>query len=488
MTLVAGPVTARTHFLESLHEAHERDGWLSRDAVVAVARDLRLPDAEAWEAATSYPEFRFEPPSGLTPVCTGLSCMLSGGGVAAGEEPRGCQFRCYNAPVGGDDEEFPEQAIRLAGPLLAPDVLDSAGLDSASVMEAGAVLGAIELTGLRGRGGAYFPVATKWRAGLEQRRPIALVVNAEEGEPGVFKDRALLCRRPLRFLEGLAVAARILQPVEIVVFINGEAVAAQQSLREALAATPSAYFGSGAPVRVVRGGGGYVLGEETTLLNALEGRKPVPRLRPPYPVEAGYFGMPTVVNNVETIANLSVILRQGPEAFRARGLADAPGTKVFSVSGNVARPGAYEMPLGTTIAEVLEAAGGSAPGTAKAALVGGPSGGLLPASEFGRALAPGTIHETGAIIGAGGLVFLDEHADLRSAVLAMARFNADESCGKCTPCREGSPRAAEALERGATEGIEDLLEVLQFASLCGLGGMAPGPIRSALHFWPELFR
>jgi NADH:ubiquinone oxidoreductase subunit F (NADH-binding) len=231
-----------------------------------------------------------------------------------------------------------------------------------------------------------------------------------------------------------------------------------------------------------------VLGEETTLLNALEGRKPVPRLRPPYPVEAGYFGMPTVVNNVETIANLSVIFREGPEAFRARGLADAPGTKIFSVSGNLARAGVYELPMGATIADVLEAAGGSAPGASAAALVGGPSGGVLPASEFGRPLAPGAIHESGAIVGAGGLVFLDEHADIREAALAMVRFNAEESCGKCTPCREGSPRAAEALAQGATEGMEELLEVIQFGSLCGLGGMAPGPIRSALQFWPELFQ
>ncbi|MEX1103494.1 MAG: NADH-ubiquinone oxidoreductase-F iron-sulfur binding region domain-containing protein, partial [Dehalococcoidia bacterium] len=454
MTLVAGPSTARTHQLESLQEAHDREGWLSRGAVEEASRAVGVPVAEAWEASTSYPEFRFEPPSGLRPICMGLSCAVNGAVVRGDEEARGCQFRCYEAPAAGHDQAFPETAIRVAGPLLAADVSDSVGVDSAASLGRAAVLDAIDASGLRGRGGAYFPVGRKWRAALEERRPIALVVNAEEGEPGVFKDRALLCRRPRRFLEGLAIAASVLQPTEIVVFINGEALAARQALNEALSDWPEASFG--APVRVVRGGGGYVLGEETTLLNALEGRKPVPRLRPPYPVESGYFGMPTVVNNVETIANLSIILRDGPGGFQGTSPGEAPGTKVFSVSGNVARSGVYEMPMGSTIGGILEAAGGSAPGAPRAALVGGPSGGFLPTSEFGRALGPGSVHETGAIIGAGGLVFLDETADLREAARAMARFNADESCGKCTPCREGSPRATDSLAAGATDGMEEL--------------------------------
>ncbi len=486
MAQVAAPIRARTHLLESLHEAHEQEGWLPRRAVEEVAREVGVPVAEAWEAATSYPEFRFDAPTGLTPACMGLSCALNGATLAGGEEARGCQFRCYEPPARGDDTPFPDSAIRLAGPLLAPDVADLAGVERAASLGPRGALQEIDRSRLRGRGGAYFPVARKWQAALDQGRPIALVINAEEGEPGVFKDRALLSRRPMRFLEGLAIATGVLSPDEIVIFINGEAVAARDSLLSALADVGESAFG--APVRVVRGGGGYVLGEETTLLNALEGRKPVPRLRPPYPVESGYFGMPTVVNNVETIANLSVIFRDGADAFRERGMADAPGTKIFSVSGNVARPGAYELAMGASVADVLEAAGGSAPGASQAALVGGPSGGFLPAGEFGRSLGPGAIHETGAILGAGGLVFLDDRADMCEAALSMARFNAEESCGKCTPCREGSLRAAEALAAGATEGIEDLLEVIQFASLCALGGMAPGPIRSALHFRPELFR
>ena len=486
MTLASAPERVRTNLLELLHEAHLRAGWLSRESVAAAAAEARIPVAEAWEAATSYPDFRFSKPTASTPICTGLSCLLAGGEAGPTEEPVGCRFQCYAAPVRGHEQPFPEAALRATGPLLAPDIQDARGWEQAHRLAPEDALALVDAAGIRGRGGAYFPVARKWQAALDERRPVALVVNAEEGEPGVFKDRALLGCRPLRFLEGLAIAARVLQPSEIVVFINGEATPARETLQSAVARLPQAYFG--APVRVVRGGGGYVLGEETTLLNALEGRKPVPRLRPPYPVESGYFGMPTVVNNVETLANLALIFRDGPDAFRSTGTPDAPGTKLFSVSGNVARPGIYELPLGATIAEVLREAGGSASSPTRAVLCGGPSGAFLPVSEFERPLLPGMIHATGAIIGAGGLVFLDETADLRAAVLSIVAFNARESCGKCTPCREGSPRALEALAAGTLEDIDDLLEVIQVASLCGLGQMATGPIRSALHFWPELFR
>ncbi|HEX6032720.1 MAG TPA: NADH-ubiquinone oxidoreductase-F iron-sulfur binding region domain-containing protein [Tepidiformaceae bacterium] len=484
MTAPAAPVHRRTHLLDLLHEEHRASGWLSRDAVASVAARAGIPAAEAWEAATSYPDFRFQRPSGATPVCTGLSCRLSGATAGPGEAGVGCRFRCYDAPAPGLDAAFLEERIILAGPLMAPDVDDWRGLDAARGMTREGALALLDESGLRGRGGAYFRAGLKWSAAIAEQRPIALVVNAEEGEPGVFKDRAMLCRRPRRFLEGLAIAAHVLQPSEVIIFINGEAEAALASLQMALAGSGDAL--PSAP-RIVRGGGGYVLGEETTLLNALEGRKPVPRLRPPYPVEAGYFGMPTVVNNVETLANLSAIFREGADAFRTQGTADVPGTKLYSVSGRIQRPGLYELPMGTTVAELLRAAGGSVSGDVTAALVGGPSGGFLPPSEFERPLLPGMVHPTGAITGAGGIVFLDETSDIRQSALAMAAFNAEESCGKCTPCREGSPRAAEALMNGATGGLDDLLEVIQVASLCGLGQMAPGPIRSALHFWPELF-
>jgi NADH:ubiquinone oxidoreductase subunit F (NADH-binding) len=485
MQLPPQSLPRRARLLPLLHAEHERSGWLTPASVAAIALEARMPVAEAWEAATSYRDFRFESPSGGSPACTGLSCQLAGATVEVGAIGAGCRFRCYEAPVRGHDEPLPEPFIRDAGPLLAPDTDGWFGLDRVRSLGHDAALAEIDASGLRGRGGAYFPLARKWAAALEQRRPIALVVNAEEGEPGVFKDRALLCRRPRRFLEGLAIAVEMLRPAVVAIVVNGEAEAARASL-EAVLTNPG--LPQGIDPWVVPGGGGYILGEETTLLNALEGRKPVPRLRPPYPVESGLFGMPTVINNVETLTNLSVIFREGAAGFRKFGTAEAPGTKLFSVSGRVREPGVYELPLGVTLAEVLDRAGGANEGSVTAVLTGGPSGGFLAPPAFGVALAPGSLHPTGAMVGAGGLVVLDESSDIRAAVLATAQFNAEESCGKCTPCREGSPRMLDLLRENDLAQLEPLLEVVGAASLCGLGQMAPNPVRSALHFWPELFR
>jgi len=370
----------------------------------------------------------------------------------------------------------------LAGPLLAADPTDWVGLERVSAMTQADAVAVVARSGLRGRGGAYFPVGRKWQSALAEGRPLALVVNAEEGEPGVFKDRAMLCRRPRRFIEGLAIAMRVLDPAVTIVFVNGEAHAARESLEAGFAASSEVLP---YPPVLVSGGGGYVLGEETTLLNAIEGRKPVPRLRPPYPVESGLFGMPTVVNNVETIALLSVVFRE--DGLQSVGLPDAPGMKLLSLSGRIRHPGLYEVPLGTPLGDVLEVAGGAVEGEMTAVLAGGPSGGFLPPSEFGQPLRPGLMHSTGAVTGSGGMVVLDSTSDIRAAALAMAAYNAEQSCGKCTPCREGSPRLHELLASRSGETLEPLLEVLGSASLCGLGQMAPGPVRSAMHFWPELF-
>lgn len=474
----------RATLLARLHEANDRNGFLDHDSVTAIARDLQLPAADAWAAATSYPAFHFTAPPAGEPVCAGLACALNGAAVHAGQRPVGCQFRCFDAPAPGHDAAFPDTAVRLAGPLLAPHSGDRAGLDRARADGREASLAIIEAANVRGRGGAYFPVHLKWKSALEQKRPIALVVNAEEGEPGVYKDRALLGLQPNRFLEGLAIAAAVLEPQAIVIFLNGEARASHASLDEALLAWRDAL-----PVEpvIVPGGGGYVLGEESTLLNAIEGRKPVPRLRPPFPTESGLFGMPTVINNVETVASLSLVFRDGADAFRSSGDSACPGTRLFSVSGRVASPGIYEHPIGITVGEVIDRAGGAVNGAAVAALVGGPSGGFLAPSAFDARLLPGPVHPSGAIMGAGGITVLDDPATIREAVLAMMRFNADESCGKCTPCREGSPRLLAEVAAGRATDIDDLLEVVNAASLCGLGQMAPGPIRSARHFWPELF-
>jgi NADH:ubiquinone oxidoreductase subunit F (NADH-binding) len=281
-------------------------------------------------------------------------------------------------------------------------------------------------------------------------------------------------------VEGIAIAAFALQPAVIVVFANGHADPAVQSLEAALANA-----NLGLDVAIFRGGGGYVLGEESALLNAIEGHRPVPRTKPPYPVESGLFGLPTVVNNVETLANLPVLFRDIP-GFRDRGGTGTPGSKIMSISGRVERPGVYEVDTGTSLRTLIEHAVPAVEGEV-AVLAGGPSGGFLSAGFLDVPLQPGMLHPTGAMLGAGGMVVLGAPGDIREAALAMARFNAEESCGKCTPCREGAPRLHELLAAGDLPAIEELAEVVQFASLCGLGQMAPGPVRSALHFWPEVF-
>jgi NADH:ubiquinone oxidoreductase subunit F (NADH-binding) len=469
----------RARLLPALFEANRATGVLEPATVARIARELGLPVAEAWEAARSFHDFSFEQHDGHR-ACAGVACALH----PAWREPTlsaGCLFRCYEPPVAGEERPFPEEMVRQTGPLLEPVEPGYAGLERGRSLGPGGILGEVEAAGLRGRGGAYFPTARKWQAALRHGTPVALVMNAEEGEPGVFKDRALLCLRPERVVEGLAIAMEALQPAVTIAFINGEAHPAAEAFRHALEASPIA-----GRVLIYRGGGGYVLGEETALINAIEGRRAVPRPRPPLPVDAGVFGLPTVVNNVETLAAVSVVLRHGAQAFREFGTADVPGTRILSVSGRVARPGVYEVPLGASLAGVIDGAGGPRR-ESLALLCGGPSGGFLAGELVDVPVLPGGYHPTGAMLGAGGVVALEAPADIRRAAMTLAAFNAEHSCGKCTPCREGTPLLPEALAGDVPDDFEALLDAVQFASLCGLGQMATGPVRSAREFWPELF-
>ena len=361
--------------------------------------------------------------------------------------------------------------------------------------------------GLLGRGGAYFPAARKWQAA---RRVDAarrhLVVNAEEGEPGVFKDRHLMEGNPHRIIEGALIAAYAAGADNVVIYINAEADLSADRMTEALAATEAAglvgddVLGSGftCTVTVRRGAGGYVCGEETTLLNTVEGRRREPRLRPPFPTDAGLYGEPTVINNAETLANLPAILRGGVRRFGAIGLDDARGTRLVSLSGAVRRPGLAEVPMGATVRQVIDLVGGGVPeGRALGfAAVGGPSSGLLPASELDVPLRPGMLHSSGVVMGAGGITVFDDRASPVQVAARLSRYNAAESCGKCTPCREGTPRIAEALDRLAAgepkgsdlQDLQDLAEIVGAASLCGLGQMAGNPVTSLLHFYGDALR
>lgn len=370
-----------------------------------------------------------------------------------------------------------------------------------------AVIGLVLDAGLLGRGGAYFPAARKWQAA---RRVDAarrhLVVNAEEGEPGVFKDRHLMEGNPHRIIEGAIIAAYATGAANVVIYINAEADLSANRMTSALAAAEAAGLvgddilgsGFGCSFTIRRGAGGYVCGEETTLLNTVEGRRREPRLRPPFPTDAGLYGEPTVINNAETLANLPAILRGGVRRFASIGLNEARGTRLVSLSGAVRRPGLAEVPMGTTVRQVIDLVGGGVPGGRHLgfAVVGGPSSGLLPASELDVPLRPGMLHSSGVVMGAGGITVFDDRASPVQVAARLSRYNAAESCGKCTPCREGTPRIAEALDRLAAgepgdsdlRDLQDLAEIVGAASLCGLGQMAGNPVTSLMHFYGDTLR
>ena len=358
-------------------------------------------------------------------------------------------------------------------------------------------------SGLQGRGGAYFPPARKWQGARAFPGPRYLVVNAEEGEPGLFKDRHILEGLPHRLLEGALIAAYATGAARCYIYVNAEAHLSAQRMEAALEQARNSGLvgddildsGFGCEIEVRRGAGGYVCGEETTLLNTIEGRRREPRLRPPFPVESGLFRQPTVINNVETLANVPYILQRGPARYGQVGLESAPGTKLVCLSGSVRRPGLAEVPMGTTLRQVICGIGGGPPEGREVGVVavGGPSSGVLPSSELDLELKPGMLHPSGVVMGAGGIMVMDSAVSPLEVARRLADYNAAESCGKCTPCREGTPRIVAALDRiaaggGSANDVEELrylAEIVGAASLCGLGQMAGGPVNSLLHFFGD---
>ena len=382
------------------------------------------------------------------------------------------------------------------------------------------VIQTVEQAGLLGRGGAYFPAARKWQSarsasgaspGRSNVTSRYLVVNCEEGEPGLFKDRHIMEGEPHRLLEGAIIAAYASGVEKCYIYINAEADLSSERVEKALDQARELNLigdnilesGFSLQVEVRRGAGGYVCGEETTLLNTIEGERRAPRLRPPFPTEAGLWARPTVINNAETLSNLPLIMAGDHQRsrFTEAGTDSARGTKLVCLSGSLRRPGLAEVPMGTTLRHVIYDIGGGplAGHMITAIAVGGPSSGLLPVSMpaymdvIDAPILPGTIHESGVVIGAGGIIAIDERTPILEAVRKLASYNAAESCGKCTPCREGTPRMVDVLNRliaghGRPADLDELsylAEVIGAASLCGLGQMAGGPINSALHFFRD---
>ncbi|MFT7486912.1 MAG: NADH:ubiquinone oxidoreductase subunit F (NADH-binding) [Candidatus Paceibacteria bacterium] len=475
-------------------------------------------------------------------VCTGLSCRLAGAETlldAAHEcglvvEHSSCQASCDRAPVMARDHEtlvevsaadikrsrgdrgaldsaeaplskgWSGRVWPTTGPLescvfnlaAAPDWSARASI-LARKMGADAVIEAIQQSGLQGRGGAGFPAAVKWKAvrgQVELKRYV--VLNADEAEPGTFKDRELLLRRPDLVLEGLAIAARVVGASEIFLYLRAAFQEPKRVLEESLERAKNAGLYSELKFHVHVGHGGYICGEETALLESLEGKREQPREKPPYPTESGLWGKPTLIQNVETIACVPAILLRGAAWFRELGRTQ-PGTKLYCISGHVAQPGVYELPLGVSLDELVEAAGGYI-GRLKAFSPGGASSGFLPASERKRPLDFHALAEVGCMLGSAGVVVLNESVDMAWAAAEQLEFFERESCGKCSACRIGTSYQRHLLsgymaKRRTQEGQDSLARVDKVAedmregSICGLGQTASLPLTSALRHFPNDF-
>ena len=395
---------------------------------------------------------------------------------------------------------------------IAPSFIDEyrarggylAFLQAVTAMTPGEVIETIADSGLRGRGGAGFPTGTKWRlAGAAQAKRKFVICNADEGDPGAFMDRSVLEGDPHSVLEGMAIAGYAIGAEEGIVYVRAEYPLAIRRLREAVASArdqgllgPNLFdSGFSFSIRLKEGAGAFVCGEETALIASIEGRRGMPRVRPPFPTEAGLWGFPTCINNVETLANVPWILAHGAAAFRSCGTGNSKGTKVFALAGKIRRGGLVEVPMGTTIDEVVYGIGG---GTVsgrpyKAVQMGGPSGGCIPASLGGTPIDYEQITATGAIMGSGGMVVMDGSTCMVDVARFFLEFTQNESCGKCTFCRIGTKRMLEILERicaggGKTEDVNTLAELgeqIRASSLCGLGQTAPNPVLTTLRYFHD---
>lgn len=525
--------------LPLLHRLHERDGYLSEDALRAVSKGLRIPIADLFGTITFYHHFSRESGGHRSPrVCTGPICHLRGAhGMVEGLDgatPMPCSGRCdepipvlrgNQTFVGTSASSLEQRDTPLPPPppdgitecvfahIRDPERKTLAGyrgtggyeaLAKALAMTPEALIELVDNSGLAGRGGAGFPTGRKWRAVRDaEGGPKTVVCNADEGEPGCFKDRALMDHDPHGVLEGMALACVATGAERAFLYLRYEYPETEDLFEAAIAEAEAAgilgddAMGSGRVIRIYvrRGAGAYICGEETSLLNSLEGKHPFPRDRPPYPVTHGYEGTPTAVNNVETLSSIPPIVLHGPEWYRSLGLDDHAGTKVISLSGDIARPGNYEVPLGLPLQTLLhEWAGGPGDGrTIQAVTMAGLSGGFLAGDDLDVTLDEPSIRAKSSFLGAGGIMVFDDTRDMVEVAHMAMEFFAEESCGKCFPCRIGTQRLTERLsERGGPAAIEawldevnDLNKTMKETSACGLGQAAPLITESLIRYFPE---
>jgi formate dehydrogenase len=514
----------RDLLVEHLHLIQDAYRQISARHLAALADEMKLSFAEVFETATFYAHFDVvkEGEADIPPltirVCDSLTCVMLGGekllqelqttvgpGIRVGRAP--CVGRCDTAPAAEVGHHFVDHAS-VASVLAAaeggdthahlPDYIDydayvaGGGYTLLTRLRSGELakedlLKALDDASLRGLGGAGFPTGRKWRAVLGEPGPRLMAINGDEGEPGTFKDRYYLETDPHRFIEGMLIGAHVVEAPEIYIYIRDEYPASREILDREIAKLPP-----GGPVlHMRRGAGAYICGEESSLLESIEGKRGLPRHKPPYPFQVGLFGLPTLINNVETLWWVRDIVEKGADWWKSFGRNDRQGLRSYSVSGRVKDPGMKLAPAGITVRELIdEFSGGMSDGHKfHAYLPGGASGGILPASMDNIPLDFGTLEKYGCFIGSAAVVILSDQDDVRGAALNLMKFFEDESCGQCTPCRSGTQKARMLMENGVwdTDLLGELAQCMRDASICGLGQAASNPVSTVIQYFPDLF-
>jgi NADH-quinone oxidoreductase subunit F len=541
--------------LPVLHGIQDRVGWVSRGALEYACRRLSIPPAEAYGVVSFFGRFALEERPALTlHVCDDIACKCSGAdalcdALEKSVGPEGttwhrspCLGLCDRAPaalaeragpshdqlqlapidleaaqtvlrgdawpetVSPELPDHPRKLLRRIGSV-DPESIESyrqhggyAALRRAIELGSEGVIREVTEAKLLGRGGAAFPTGRKWDSvSRAPVRPHYLVCNADESEPGTFKDRELMERDPFAVVEAMTIGALATGCEHGYLYVRGEYPLARRRIEHAIAEARAHGFlgedieGKGIrfDIEVRRGAGAYICGEETALFNSIEGKRGEPRNKPPFPVQSGLFGKPTLVNNVETLVNVLDIVADGATAFTAMGTPDSTGTRLFCLSGNVRQPGLYEVPMGTTLRALIELAGGLREGRSlQAVLLGGAAGSFVTEQQLDVPLSFEGTRAIGATLGSGAVIVLDDTADMKQILLRIARFFRDESCGQCVPCRIGTVRQEEVLHRllssrnpdqeGDISLLSDIAQAMRDASICGLGQTAANAISSAV--------
>jgi formate dehydrogenase len=516
----------RDLLIEHLHLLQDQYGYLSAAHLAALAAEMKMALTEVYEVATFYAHFDvvkegdLPPPPVTVRVCDSLSCAMAGAEKLLKDlaSKLGREVRVVHAPCMGACDRAPVCAVGHVQTFKAtPDSVTAAvkakphahswkpGTDFVAYQKAGGyallksciadkrtrdeLIKIVSDSGLRGLGGAGFPTGRKWSLVRAEPAPRMFAVNADEGEPGTFKDRYYLERDPHRFIEGVLIAAWVVEAKETYIYIRDEYPEIRLMLQDEIEKVQEAGLSPHTKLHLRRGAGAYICGEESAMIESIEGKRGLPRHRPPYVAQVGLFGRPTLEQNVETMFWIRDIVEKGAEWVTSQGRHDRKGFRSFSVSGRVKNPGVKLAPAGITMRELIdEFCGGMQDGHEfKGYLPGGPSGGILPASMADIPLDFGTLERYGCFVGSHAVVILSDKDDIKAAALNLMKFFEDESCGQCTPCRVGTEKAAKLMAKGPwnVKLLEELSTTMRDASICGLGQAAPNPLLCVLRYFPD---